>query len=87
MMSFTSFCFSQLVRIKATRVFPIPGTSSNRSMSFSITSKVSRPKCETMSLANFGPMPLTRPLPRYFSMPTMVAGSSSSHDWAANCLP
>ena len=38
----------------------------------------------TMSLANFGPIPFTSPLPRYFSIPIISAGSSSVHFSTAN---
>ena len=50
-------------------------------------SMVSIPNRWTMARANRGPMPLTSPLPRYFSMPYTVAGIVSSHVAATNWLP
>ena len=46
---------------------------------FSMTSSVSSPKCLTMRLAVTGPTPLIMPLPRYFSMPAIVAGKHRVH--------
>ena len=48
----------------AHRLWPMPGISSSRSGSLSITFNASMPKCATIARAVEGPMPLTMPLPR-----------------------
>ena len=48
---------------------------------------VSFPNFSTILFANLGPTPLTRPEPRYFSIPYTVAGSVSSNFSTENCRP
>lgn len=67
--------------------FPIPGTLISSSGVSSIISSVFSPNFSTIFLAKTGPIPLTRPDPRYFSIPYTVAGSVSSKRSAQNCLP
>ena len=69
-------CSAQVAAIRLARIGPIPGTSVRRFGSSSITSKVASPNVSTIRPALTGPMPLTRPLPRYFFMPWSVAGSA-----------
>ena len=87
MMFLISFCSSQDFLIRSTRSLPMPGTRSSASGSSSITFSVSAPNARTMRAANFGPMPLTRPEPRYFSIPYTVAGSVSSKPETVNWRP
>ena len=67
MTSLIACCAAQAFSIMATRFSPMPVTSIRREHDCSMMSSVSRPKCATMRLAVTGPMPLMRPLPRYFS--------------------
>jgi hypothetical protein len=47
-----------------------------RAARFSITARTSAPNRPTSFFARIGPMPLTKPLPRYRSIPSAVVGGT-----------
>ena len=74
--SLISRCSSQARTISLRRLGPIPSTSVSRSGWFSMTSSVSRPKAATIRAAITLPIPRISPEPRYFSIPSRVAGTT-----------
>ena len=80
-------CSAQVAAMRAARTGPMPGTSVSLRASASMTANVPSPKRSTMRPAFTGPMPLTRPLPRYFFMPCTVAGRAVRYSRAWNCQP
>src|SRR6185312_8742793 len=65
----------------------MPSTCSKELGVFSMTSKSSSPNRAISLLAYTGPMPLTMPLPRYFSMPSRVFGGMVRRCKAFSCRP
>ena len=64
--------------IRFRRFGPMPSTYSSSDGRLSMMSKTSAPKCPTSFFARIGPMPLTKPLPRYFSIPSLVVGGTAA---------
>ena len=69
---------------RSLRLGPMPSNSSSRSGSCSMMSKTCSPKARTSFFAKCGPMPLTMPEPRYFSMPSRVLGGMTRRCWVLN---
>ncbi len=87
MISRTAFCSRHASMMRPARTGPIPSTDRRRAGSRSMTSNTSVPKAWTRRWAKCGPIPFTRPEPRYFSMPSMVLGATVFSDVAVNCTP
>src|ERR1035437_4849327 len=82
-----TFCSAHASLMRWRRLGPMPSTSSSRADSCSMMSKMRSPNVATSFLAYIGPMPLTIPLPRYFSMPSLVLGAVLLSMSARNCRP
>jgi hypothetical protein len=76
MISRTSFASCHACAIRSRRLGPIPSTVCSSAARFSITARTSAPNRPTSFLARIGPMPLTKPLPRYRSIPSAVVGGT-----------
>ena len=87
MISRMTFCSAHAEVTKARRFGPMPSSSVSRCGACSMTSNTSTPKALTSFLAKCGPMPLTMPEPRYFSIPSKVEGCTTLSWEALNCSP
>ena len=87
MISRTAFCSAHADTTCAWRFGPIPGSSTSRAGSFSMTSNTSAPNVRTSCPAKWGPMPRIIPEPRYFSMPSRVLGGTTRKCSARNWSP
>ena len=87
MISRIAFCSTQALDTSSIRLRPIPGSSSNLSGFFSMTSNTSSRKASTRTLAKWWPIPCTIPEPRYFSIPSSVVGGTTFRCCALNCIP
>ena len=87
MISRMIFCASQASTTRCLRLGPMPSRSVRRSGVCSMTSNTCSPKAWTSFLAKCGPMPLTIPEPRYFSIPSNVLGGTTRRACVLNCRP
>src|SRR5215469_8829464 len=87
MISRICFASCHACAIRSWRFGPIPSTECNSDGRLSMTTRISAPKCSTSFLARIGPMPFTRPLPRYRSIPSAVVGGTVFRYVALNCRP
>src|SRR5215469_3089251 len=87
MISRICFASCHACAIRSWRFGPIPSTECNSDGRLSMTTRISAPKCSTSFLARIGPMPFTRPLPRYRSIPSVVVGGTVFRIVALNCRP
>src|SRR6202047_5061516 len=87
MISRTCFASCHACAIRSRRFGPIPSTDCSSAGRFSITVSTSAPNRPTSFFARIGPMPLTKPLPRYRSIPSAVVGGTVFMVFALNCSP
>jgi hypothetical protein len=73
--------------IRSRRLGPIPSTDSSSATRLSITPKTSAPNRPTSLFASTGPIPLTKPLPRYRPIPSAVVGGTVFMVVALNWSP
>ena len=78
------FCFHE-ARMSSIRFGPSPFTCFKNAGDRSMTSRVLSPKTSTIFCAYFGPIPLTKPLPKYLAMPAVVCGGVVRSSPALNC--
>src|SRR6266566_4010414 len=87
MISRTCLASCHACAIRSRRLGPMPSTDCSSADRFSITARTSAPNRPTSFFARIGPMPLTKPLPRYLSIPSAVAGGTVFMLVALNCSP
>src|SRR5579883_266160 len=87
MMSRMTLCSAHAALILRRRSGPMPSTSSSLADAFSMMSKIFSPNLSTSFPAYAGPIPLTIPLARYFSIPSRVVGGVHFNSSARNCSP
>src|SRR5438874_676004 len=87
MISRTCFASCHAWAIRSRRLGPMPSTVCSSAARFSITARTSAPNRPTSFFARIGPMPLTKPLPRYRSIPSAVVGGTVFMLVALNCSP
>src|ERR1017187_6537659 len=87
MISRTSFASCHACAIRSRRLGPMPSTVCKSAARFSITARTSAPNRPTSFFARIGPTPLTKPLPRYRSIPSAVVGGTVFIMVALNCSP
>ena len=87
MISRTRFPSSHACLILSRRLGPIPSTISSSPDRCSITERMSAPNLSTILLAKIGPIPFTRPLPKYLSIPSIVVGGTVLRAVAFSCSP
>jgi hypothetical protein len=87
MISRTCFASRHACAIRSPRLGPKPSTVCSSAARFSITTRTSAPNRPTNFFARIGPMPLTKPLPRYRSIPSAVVGGTVFMVVALNCSP
>ena len=87
MISRTCFASCHACAIRSRRLGPMPSTVCSSAARFSITARTSAPNRPTSFFARIGPMPLTKPLPRYRSIPSAVVGGTVFMVVALNCSP
>ena len=87
MISRTCFASCHACAIRSRRLGPIPSTVCSSAARFSITARTSAPNRPTSFFARIGPIPLTKPLPRYRSIPSAVVGGTVFMVVALNCSP
>src|SRR6201984_3572138 len=87
MISRTCFASCQAFAIRSRRLGPLPSTDSSSAARFSITARTSAPNRPTSFFARIGPIPFTKPLPRYRSIPSAVVGGTVFMVVALNCSP
>ncbi len=73
--------------IRSRRLGPIPSTDCSSAGGFSMTTRTSAPNRPTSFFARIGPIPFTKPLPRYRSIPSAVVGGTVFMIVALNCSP
>ena len=73
--------------IRSRRLGPMPSTVCSSAVRFSITARTSAPNRSTSFFARTGPIPFTKPLPRYRSIPSGVVGGTVFIIAALNCSP
>lgn len=77
----------QALAIRTRRLGPIPSTDSRSTGLLPITPSTSAPKCPTSLFARTGPIPFTKPPPRYRSTPSLVVGGTAFKTVALNWSP
>jgi hypothetical protein len=87
MISRTCLASCHTCAIRSRRLGPMPSTVCSSAARFSITVRTSAPNRPTSFFARIGPMPLTKPLPRYRSIPSAVVGGTVFMVLALNCSP
>src|ERR1035438_834812 len=87
MISRTCFASCHACAIRSRRLGPMPSTVCSSAARFSITARTSAPNRPTSFFARIGPIPLTKPLPRYRSIPSAVVGGTVFMVVALNCRP
>jgi hypothetical protein len=83
----TGFASRHAREIRSRRFAPIPSTNSNSPGRVSMKFKTSALNRPTSLFAITGPMPLTKPLLRYRSIPSTAVGSTVRMVLALNCSP
>ena len=87
MISRTCFASCHACAIRSRRLGPMPSTVCSSAARFSITARTSAPNRPTSFFARIGPIPFTKPLPRYRSIPSAVVGGTVFMVVALNCSP
>src|SRR5579864_342921 len=87
MISRTCFASCHACAIRSRRLGPMPSTVCSSAARFSITARTSAPNRPTSFFARIGPIPFTKPLPRYRSIPSAVVGGTVFMLVALNCSP
>src|SRR4029077_17558619 len=87
MISRPCFASCHAFAIRSRRLGPMPSTVCSSAARFSITDRTSVPNRPTSFFARIGPMPFTKPLPRYRSTPSAVVGGTVFMVVALNCSP
>src|ERR1039458_7299441 len=87
MISRTCLASCHACAIRSRRLGPMPSTVCSSAARFSITVRTSAPNRPTSFFARIGPIPFTKPLPRYRSIPSAVVGGTVFMMVALNCSP